>query len=202
VPKGLIFVIIIIMTMDIETEYNSTIEKLKNNIRPHTLYTTEQGKFIKASLDQLLTEPLINEPEVNKVLCLLEHGQCHAIDFQEPLKTLLQKPLGQECLIFTISTSIKWIVEYNLKNGRPLSSDFIEIINQLLRNPDAEIREWVLRLIDSTGNQSFKFKNQILEIKKLVSPKFLRKSNPHNTNSYKIIIELEKRWDQILGSLK
>ena len=191
------------MSLDIESQYNQTIEKLKNGLRPLKLYTHEEGQVLKDKLDHFCDPEALVETELKQVLCLLEHGQCHGIDFSQALLKIMQMELSTDVMIFTLSTSIKWVVEFNQKKGHPITQDFMNIINALLiNNSDSEVREWVLRLVDSTGNQSLKFKKTLLEIKPLLKPKLLRKTNPHNKNSYEIILALEKKWEAILGSLR
>ncbi|MBT7609856.1 MAG: hypothetical protein HN576_08870 [Bacteriovoracaceae bacterium] len=191
------------MSLDIESQYNQTIEKLKNGLRPLKLYSTKEGQLLKDKLDYLADSRPINETELKQVLCLLEHGQCHGIDFSQALLKILQLELSTDVMIFTLSTSIKWVVEFNQKNGHPITFNFMNIINALLLNcSEPEVREWVLRLVDSTGNQSLKFKQSLLTIKPLLKPKLFKKTNPHNKNSYKIVLELEKRWEELLRSFK
>ena len=127
-----LFAIILTMSLDIESQYNQNIEKLKNGLRPLQLYSTEEGQLLKDKLDSFCASKTPDETELKQVLCLLLHGQCHGIDFSLTLLKIIQMQLSTDLMIFSLSASIKWVVEFNQKNGHPITLDFMNIIKKIL----------------------------------------------------------------------
>ena len=201
------FVIIPVMTnnsdINLDDLYQHTIKQLELGLRPVKLYNQQEGQQLFNHLKSLVDSPSPDEIEIKKILCLLEHAQCHGIDFSILLIELLKKKLSNDCQIFIISVSIKWIVEYQQKLGFPLRQDFVNLIVEiLLSSKDFELIEWILRLIESTGNQSLKFKQSIVEKRFFIKPKFLRRTGIHQQNCFQLILLIESRWEKIYGKLK
>ncbi len=190
-----------IEVLDIHSEYLQVIEKLKKGLHPSRLYNFAEAQSLQKQFHERLHQTDRKEEEINQVLCLLNHGHCHGVNFSFDLLKLLSFDISDQCRVFALSASMRWVVEYHLKKGTPLNPDFISYINcELNSHPNQEVIEWLLRLIQSSGNQALKFKDSVLIKKEKLKTPFFKLKNKYQKNSLKIIEELEKKWIKMLGN--
>lgn len=177
--------------MNYQELYESILMDLKKEIRP-------QIKLSKGDISELLIfwNGLLTswskekEPDLRKILCIVDHSQTLSREFSGPIIQTLKLDLPSDLVIYTIASAQKHIITKNAIEGVPIPSDFIEVLKALLDSKDPEIFEWVLRAIESMGNQSLKFKEMVLKRK----PSFFATFNTHMKSAKGIIQILEKRW--------
>jgi hypothetical protein len=167
--------------MDIQERYNSLILKLKNHERGLTPITSDEKKALIAAL--------VEKKLLKEALCLIEHALKPDPDFREPILNLLKSDLHFEFKIFTLNCARIHIIKEHQIAGIRLPFEFIQVLKNLLQEPNWELREWTLRVIDECGGQSIIFKDDLKKIK----PTFMF-FNHHKKNCFEIINMLMKRW--------
>ncbi|MCO4792308.1 MAG: hypothetical protein KC493_01255 [Bacteriovoracaceae bacterium] len=181
--------------MVIEETYNEILEKLREDKRPLLRLSPEDIQDLHTYWAGILdAEAPSKHQNIMKVLCILDHSQ----GLSRPLLPLFIETLktvkNTEIQIFTLSASIKHIVETWFRTGDPLPSEYIVMITSLIETTkEPEVLEWLLRVVESCGGQSFKFKDVILKNR----PGLLSLLNKHNRNSIEIIDLLVKRWPNV-----
>jgi hypothetical protein len=180
------------LLMDYQDLYESILRDLERDIRP-------QIRLSKNDVSELFlywTNLLSNwhkekEPELKKILCIVDHCQTLSREFSGPIVQTLNLELPNDLIIYTIASAQKHIITKSALEGVPIPQDFIEVLKKLLDSKDPEIFEWVLRAIESMGNQSLKFREVVLKKK----PSFFATFNKHMKSAKGIIQILEKRWE-------
>ncbi len=178
--------------MDFQELYQNILKDLEQDIRP-------QVKLLKNDISELvvLWEALLSnwnkekESELKKILCIADHSQTLSREFTGPIIQTLNLSLPSELIIYTLASAQKHIITKCALDGVPLPSDFVDVLKKLLDSKDPEIFEWVLRLIESMGNQSLKFKEAVLKKR----PSFFSIFNAHKRAANEIIEMLKRRWE-------
>lgn len=184
---------------DIEQYYQETIEKLKKGLRPLKLYNKAEGELLLSFLNGQLEEQEPSKEDIQKALCLLEHGQCPSIDFSDSIIELLKRDLDKETLIFSYSVSIKWVVEHFQKQGTPMNPEFRALlVDRLKEETDFEIIEWILRVMESTGRKALAFQAPLKEKRSYIKPKLFRRTSLHQQNCYELLLMLEERCASLM----
>jgi hypothetical protein len=141
-------------------------------------------------LDLLLRDSLNNPPELEKVLCVVEHSSTLYGKFEKNLLLVLNSPIPDSLIVFGLNCARKHIVEARFQRGQRLEFDFLELLKKLLYHPNPEVVEWALRLIESCGNQGVYF---LKEFDKIRPPPW-KWFNAHQRAVREIITLLERRW--------
>ncbi|TNF02152.1 MAG: hypothetical protein EP326_03485 [Deltaproteobacteria bacterium] len=181
--------------MDVEKTYDHIIEKLKEDKRPLLRLSNDEVQDLFNYWMAVLKEPEeVRHQNLMKILCILDHSQA----LSDPLLPLFVATLKtvehSQIRIFTLSASIKHVIEHWFRQGNPLPELFIETIKELIEtNKDPEVLEWLLRTVETCGGQSFKFKDVILRNR----PGMLSLLNKHNRNSIELIDLMLKRWPNV-----
>jgi type I site-specific restriction-modification system R (restriction) subunit len=179
--------------MDIESAYQEIISQLRDGKRPRVKRSQEEFQELSANLLKLVNEDSINQTELQKILCILDHTQNKSSLFDEVLPECLRKITEKDSLIYLLSVSQTHLVERLALEGNPLPASYIESLKNLLKSADLEVLEWALRTIEGIGRQSFRLHKEVLEIK----PGPLT-FNKNKKNIREIIQLLEKQWGPFL----
>jgi len=174
--------------LDIDALYEKVLNELKMGKRP----------LLNLSIDELIElamawEELIEKKETEKllpILCILDHTKSSHADLHAPLIKTLQESNHNDILVFTLSASLKVVIEECERQGKRIPFDFIKSLETPLNSNHPEVLEWSLRVVDALGHQSIILKELILQKK----PGILSVFNQHKKNSRQIIEYLEKRW--------
>lgn len=175
-----------------EKIYDQIIHKLQEDKRPLLMLDPAQISSLSEYWAQALTlEEAPRKVALMKVLCILDHSQSHSTELLPHFIRTLREIDDDELKIFTLSASVKHVIEAFFRKGNPLPEEFIQTLGTLIEtNKSPEVLEWLLRTIESCGGQSFKFKEVILKNR----PGILSLLNKHNRNSIEIIDLLLRRW--------
>src|SRR5574343_560942 len=170
--------------MDYQQQYESIIRDLKQDIRPQIKLTKSDISELSLSWNALLSGwDKGKETELKKILCIVDHSQTLSREFAGPIVQTLNLELPSDLIIYTIASAQKHIITKSALEGVPIPQDFIEVLKKLLDSKDPEIFEWVLRAIESMGNQSLKFREVVLKKK----PSFFATFNKHMKSAKGII---------------
>lgn len=178
--------------MDYQELYENILRDLRQDIRPQVKLSKDDISNLFFKWNELISNwDRGNEPQLRKILCILDHTQTLSREFSGPIVRTLQMDLPSDLIIYTIASAQKHVITKSALEGVPVPHDFIEVLKKLLDSKDPEIFEWVLRAIESMGNQSLKFKEAVLKKK----PSFFATFNKHMKSAKGIIQILEKRWE-------
>jgi hypothetical protein len=164
----------------IKTLYQNTLLKLKNDQRPQIKLTPELILALKKAWQESLLE----------VLCILSHTQNSSDEFNELIFETFRQNFDTQVNIFLLGVSEKHIIAHSLKNGNVVPNEFMEILKNLLRTKQPEIKEWTLRIIESMGPLNLRLQKEIRECR----PGFFKYFNSHLRASDEIINLLEIQW--------
>ena len=170
--------------MDYRAKYQEIIEELKKGDRPLVPLNAEEISElvdIWGSLD---------EEELKKVLCILDHTKSLHKEFSLPLITTLGGDHSPEILIFALGSSQRHIIAKCGIEGVRVPKEYVEVLRKLLKHDDAEVLEWDLRIIEQIGSRALILKEDVMRAR----PNFLGALNPHKKAARQIITMLEKRW--------
>jgi hypothetical protein len=180
--------------MKLESLYQDTILKLKNNQRPLIVLTPEILEELKLKWQEALSSTNVDESTITKILCILDNSQTITSDFNELFLTTLDRVKNQEIIIYLLGASQKHIVAHALKTGTMIPIEYFEKLKNLLKNEHPEVIEWTLRTIESMGPLSMRLKQEVLASR----PHFLKLFNQHQKASRQIIDLLEVQWEKML----
>ena len=168
--------------MNIETTYQKIIEELNKGHRGLVRLSDEDEVQLVGLLER--------KEKLLEVLCILEHSSGPSLRFGPSLISLLNSPLEDSLVIFSLNCSRRHIVEARFQRGLRLEFDFLETLKKLLFHQNPEVVEWTLRLIEGCGNQGIYFSREFAKIK----PPPWKWFNPHQRAIREIIALLENRW--------
>lgn len=174
--------------LNINTLYENVLNELKLGKRPLLNLSNEELIHLAATW-----EDLIEREETEKlfpILCILDHSKSSHTNLHAPLIKTLQESNHNDILVFTLSASLKIIIEECERQGKRIPFQFIKSLETPLNSTHPEVLEWSLRVVEALGNQSIILKELILQKK----PGILSVFNQHKKNSRQIIEYLEKRW--------
>lgn len=180
--------------MDINTRYLEILDKLKKDERPLLKLTSEELDFLNHSWSELFKAQEISHESLFKILCILDNTiSLSTIFSQNILKTLVldsKNKDNEQIVVLTLGITRKHIIEAYHKESRRIPIEVLDTFKTLLHAKSGEIREWVLRNIESLGSQSAYLRKEVLESR----PGLLQLFNKHNQACVQIIELLEKRW--------
>ena len=172
--------------------FENIIRDLKQEIRPQLKLTKSEISEVIGSWNGLLSNwNKDKETDLKKILCIVDHSQTLSRDFTAPIIQTLKLDLPTDLIIYAIASAQKHIITKSAIEGVHVPAEFIKVLKKLLDSKEPEIFEWVLRAIESMGNQSLKFKEVVLKKK----PSFFATFNKHMKAAKGIIQILEKRWE-------
>lgn len=174
--------------MDLNTEFEKVIEKLKKHERPLTKFTDEEFQQLNAIWTTLLEERKYEE--LPKLYCLLDNTQNFSNVFTQNIYQTFKLVQDSELIIFNLSAASKHIISFHHKKGERVPFELIEVLKGLLSHKDPEVLEWALRTIEQLGSQAIFLKDDIINSK----PGILSLFDKHRKASKQIIEMLEKRW--------
>jgi hypothetical protein len=178
--------------MDYKELYERILRDLEQDIRPQIKLSKSEVTELSTYWNNLLLNwDKAKEPELKKILCIVDHTQTLSKEFAPPIIKALYLDLPSDLIIYSIASAQKHIITKSALEGVPIPQDFVEVLKKLLDSKDPEIFEWVLRAIESMGNQSLKFREIVLKKK----PSFFATFNKHGKAAKGIIQILEKRWE-------
>jgi hypothetical protein len=166
--------------INLESLYQNTLLKLKNDQRPQIKLTPELIAVLKSNWSE---SPL-------KVLCILNHTQSTSAEFNQLIFAALNESKDYKFLIFLLAASEKHIISHSFMTGNMIPMEFFDILKKLLQTKNPELLEWVLRTIESMGPLNRRLQKEIRKSK----PGFMKYFNSHLRASDEIIILLEKQW--------
>lgn len=177
--------------------YQGIISSLKQEKRPHVTLTEEQEKKLVQTWVAALKDP-IDEENLSKVLCILEHSRKPLNLFNELfIKTLSSAKIPNEIKALALGTSIKHVIGHSQIKGIPIPYNFMECLKLLIHpKQDPELLEWLLRTTESMGKQSIKLKKEIIQSRPSILSSTL---SPHKKACRQIIDLLEKNWRSYLA---
>lgn len=168
--------------MDIDLTYQKILDELSQGHRG----------FVRLSPDdiEVIENKLIPGPELEKILCIVEHSSMPLSKFEKRILGLLKEDLAPNLMVFTLNCARKHIVEARFQKGLRLDFEFLEVLKTLLHHKSPEVVEWTLRLIEGCGNQGVYFLREFDKIK----PPPWKWFNAHQRAVREIIALLERRW--------
>lgn len=168
--------------MDIDKTYQKILDEIALGHRGFVRLTPDDISFIENRLFQ--------GPDLEKILCIVEHSSMPLSKFEKNLLTLLKQDLPPNMLVFALNCARKHIVEARFQKGQRLDFEFLELLKKLLHHKSPEVVEWTLRLIEGCGNQGVYFLRELDKIK----PPPWKWFNAHQRAVREIIALLERRW--------
>lgn len=177
--------------MNIEKIHQTILDELEKGHRGLQRYTSQE----LIELDRLLKEALEKSDwtTMETVLCLIEHSAALHGKFEPTLLKVLNSPIPDHILVFSLTCSARHIIDAHFQKGQRLEYDFLETLKKHLFHPNPEVVEWTLRLIESSGGQGIYFLREFDKIK----PPPWKWFNAHNRAVREIITLLERRWSPI-----
>lgn len=177
--------------MDIEKLQKTILAELEKGHRALQRYTPKELE----ELNHLLVETLEKSdwPKMETVLCLIEHSATLHGKFEVTLIKVLNSPIPDHLIIFTLNCAAKHIIDAHFQKGQRLDYIFLETLKKHLFHPNPEVVEWTLRLIESSGSQGIYFLREFDKIK----PPPWKWFNPHSRAVREIITLLERRWSPV-----
>lgn len=173
--------------MKVEETYQKIIAEIARGHRGLVRLSEEDTIFLN---DKLLEA---ESPELEKILCILEHSMMPVNKFEENLLVLLGRELSTPLTIFALNCARKHIVDARFQRGQRLEFGFMEVLKNLLHHKNPEVVEWTLRLIEGCGNQGIYFLREFDKIK----PPPWKWFNAHQRAVREIIALLERRWSPL-----
>lgn len=180
--------------MNIEELYTDTIDKLKNNVRPHVKLTPDLILELKNKWQEAISKASVDESMLKKILCILDNTQNMSSEFNEQFIETFKKVKNHDLLIYTLAASQKHVIAEALRSGQMISIEYFEQLKILLKSKNPEVLEWTLRSIESMGPLSMRLKQDVREVK----PSFLKLFNTHQKSALQIVELLEKQWKKML----
>ena len=178
--------------MNYQELYESILRDLEQDIRPQIkLSKNDLYELALYWNDLLLNWHKERESDLKKILCIVDHSQTLSRELAQPIIKTLYLDIPSDLIIYSIASAQKHIITKSALEGVPVPPDFVEVLKKLLDSKDPEVFEWVLRAIESMGNQSLKFRDVVLKKK----PSFFATFNKHMKAAKGIIQILEKRWE-------
>lgn len=175
--------------MDIEVTYQKIIRGLETGSRSLIRYSKEEIQELTAAFEQELNQPT---PELEKILCLIDHAATDHSAWEPLILRALAMELPAPLKVFALNCARKHILQARFKRGHRLEYNFLEILKQLLFSPSPEVVEWTLRTIEESGTQGVYFLREFDKIK----PPPWKWFNPHQRAVREIITMLERRWSK------
>lgn len=180
--------------MTINELYADTIDKLKRDIRPHIKLTPQLIEEIKTEWLKAIEQQQVDKIMLSKILCILDNTQTMTSEFTELFIKTIDKVRDRDLLVYTLSASQKHVITEALRAGNMISADYLAKLKILLKEGHPEVKEWVLRTIESMGPLSLRFSSEIRAAK----PGVLKFLNKHHKSSSQIIELMEKQWKTLL----
>ncbi len=177
--------------MDINNIQDKILDELSKGHRGLQRFTPKELD----ELNQLLNETLEQSdwPKMESVLCLIEHSAALHGKFAPTLLKVMNSPIPDNLLVFTLNSAARHIIDAHFQKGRRLEFDFLETLKKHLFHPNPEVVEWTLRLIESSGSQGIYFLKEFDKIK----PPPWKWFNSHSRAVREIITLLERRWSPV-----
>ncbi|MGE3609785.1 MAG: hypothetical protein AB7I27_09395 [Bacteriovoracaceae bacterium] len=144
-----------------------------------------------SELDQL-NQLLLQQKDLEKILCIIEHSAALYSPFESSLIQLLSGPLNDQLTVFALNCARKHIIQARFQRGQRLDFNFLEILKKLLYSKNPEVVEWTLRTIEECSSQGVYFLREFDKIK----PPPWKWFNAHQRAVREIITMLERRWGQ------
>lgn len=174
--------------MSLEHIYTELITKLSRDERAHLELSDQLLNEISSSWRTSLDTD--DYTQLSKVLCILEHSKNFYAHLEPQLLETLEKNLPAQTIIFALATSWKQLLDRWNRSGDRVPTRYIEIMRNLLKHEDIEVREWTLRTIDQFGPQGR------LLLKDISAARIGWRGilNPHAKAVAQLVEMLEKRW--------
>lgn len=176
--------------------YRETIEKLRQGHRPQVKLSPELLSELKGEWEKVLaqgTDRALQNETIKQILCILDNSQNTTAELNELFIRTLKEIKDHELIIYALSASQKHVVAESLKTGKMISFEYFEILKNLIKDKNPEVKEWALRTIESLGPMSLRLKNEVLAAK----PGLMKLFNQHTKASSQIIEYLENEWKRM-----
>lgn len=176
--------------------YRETIEKLRQGHRPQIKLTPELLTDLKGEWEKILaegTDKALQSETLKKILCILDNSQNSTAEFNELFIKTLKNIKDHELIVYALSASQKHVVAESLKTGTMISFEYFEVLKNLIKDKNPEVKEWALRTIESLGPMSLRLKNEVLAAK----PGLMKLFDKHQKASSQIIEYLENEWKRM-----
>lgn len=172
--------------MNLEEIYQKILKSIEQGHRGLVRFSSDELE----QLNQLLEDNKENPQELEKILCVIEHSMAFNNLFETNLLKVLNSPIPDTLIVFTLTCAQKHIIEARFTRGRRLEFAFLDTLDRLLLHPNPEVVEWTLRTIETCGNQGVYFLRSFVKIK----PPPWKWFNTHQRAVREIITLLERRW--------
>lgn len=168
--------------MDIDQTYQKILNEISLGHRGFIRLSSDDIEFVE--------NRLIQGPDLEKLLCIVEHSSMPLSKFEKRILALMGENLPPNLLVFTLNCARKHIIEARFQKGQRLDFEFLELLKRLLYHKSPEVVEWTLRLVEGCGNQGVYFLKEFDKIK----PPPWKWFNAHQRAVREIIALLERRW--------
>ncbi len=181
----------------IEEVFLSILDKLKKDGRALIMLGPELKKQIHESWPKALEQKKLSD--LKQILCLLDHSEELLPEFTELLILTLNQIQDQEILVLTLGTCSRQILTLSERRGERPPEIFNQALERLLDSSlDAEVFEWILRLLEQYGVSSIRFRERVLAHR----PGFKKWFNHHHRMSNDLLDLLERRWSPFVSPKK
>ena len=183
------------MNQQLEALYTEIIEKLKNHQRPQVRLSPELVSLIRDAWQGALKEndESLQNSSLKKIFCILDNTQTTTSELNELFIQTLKEIKNNELIVYCLAASQKHLIGDSFKTGKMISYEFFDLLKNLVKDKNPEIKEWALRTIETLGPMSLRLKNEVLNSKPGLS-KFI---NKHAKASQEIIDALEREWKRM-----
>ncbi len=172
--------------MDIEETYQKILKEIELGHRGLVRLSSDEID----ELNTVLADSISNPGKLEKVLCVIEHASNFSNKFEPNLLRVLNSPIQDNLVVFTLNCARKHIIEARFTRGLRLEFSFLDALNKYLHHKNPEVVEWTLRTIEACGNQGVYFLKEFDKIK----PPPWKWFNSHQRAVREIITLLERRW--------
>ncbi len=174
--------------MNFHERYETIMKGLAQGHRGLVRFNSDETRDLEELLKTKLAEK--NHPDLEKVLCLIEHSSLPHQGFEKDLLSALNSDLPDPLIIFALNAARKHILQARFNKGNRLEYEFLETLKKLLHRKNPEVVEWTLRTIEECGNQGVYFLQEFDKIR----PAPWKWFNAHQRAVREIITLLERRW--------
>lgn len=176
--------------MDFEKTYQDIIQNVKAGGRGQIKLSSSDYDFLKQKLSSKL--------DLTKCLRLLSCDTGFNQNLTSELLAILDNGPDTEEIILCLMCLKHHHINGRARLGERVDSKVLEALDRLLSHENAEVVEWVLRVIDDMGSQSLYFAKKV---KALKPGRMAMLLNHHKRNTFEIINLLESKWGKYDRSL-
>ncbi len=168
--------------------HSDLLQRLSQGKRSHLELSQEVLSDIEHRWRQALDQK--QPQELDALMCVLEHARHPHKQFEELFFSTLENEVPPKQIIFTLAASWKHLLERWARAGDRVPPRYLEVLRQLLKHKDFEVREWTLRTLDQVGPQGRLLMADI----RAANTSWSKFFNPHAKAIAQLVEMFEKRW--------